>query len=122
MLRRILVWLGLVLLGSSLGDSYDGGPYDTVPVGQYPQGQSPYGVLDMAGQVFEWTSTLFTSDPPRYVVKGGAWDDLPGVTRTAARHGRPAALKHVLMGFRCAHALADSIGDSRYGGHDERHQ
>ena len=83
-------------------NSEDGGPFDTVPVGQYPDGQSPYGVFDMAGQVFEWTATLFREEPPRYVVKGGSWDDFPGVTRSAARHGRPPGLKHILIGFRCA--------------------
>ena len=83
-------------------NSEDGGPFDTVPVGQYPEGQSPYGILDMAGQVFEWTSTSFRNEPPRYVVKGGSWDDFPGVTRSAARHGRPPDLKHILIGFRCA--------------------
>ena len=92
------------------GDTFDaerlnseaGGPFDTVPVGQYPDGQSPYGVFDMAGQVFEWTATRFRKEPPRYVVKGGSWDDFPGVTRSAARHGRPPGLKHILIGFRCA--------------------
>jgi toxoflavin biosynthesis protein ToxD len=71
-------------------------------VGQYPAGQSPYGVLDMAGQVFEWTATPAQLDPSRFIVKGGAWDDLPGVTRAAARHARPAELRHILIGFRCA--------------------
>ncbi len=83
-------------------NSYDKGPFDTAPVGQYPQGQSPYGVFDMAGQVFEWTATLWQANAQRYVVKGGSWNDLPGVTRAAARHGRPADLKHILVGFRCA--------------------
>ena len=87
---------------AQLLNSEDGGPFDTVPAGRYPDGQSPYGVLDMAGQVFEWTSTLFGTEPPRYVVKGGSWDDFPGVTRSAARHGRPQHLKHILVGFRCA--------------------
>jgi formylglycine-generating enzyme required for sulfatase activity len=32
---------------------------DTAPVGSYPRGVSPYGVLDMAGNVWEWTSTLW---------------------------------------------------------------
>ena len=87
---------------AGLLNSEDRGPFDTVPVGQYPDGQSPFGVLDMAGQVFEWTATLFRTEPPRYVVKGGSWDDFPGVTRSAARHGRPPQLKHILVGFRCA--------------------
>ena len=87
---------------AQLLNSEDAGPFDTVPVGGYPDGQSPYGVLDMAGQVFEWTDTLFREEPPRYLVKGGSWDDFPGVTRAAARHGRPPQLKHILVGFRCA--------------------
>lgn len=87
-------------------NSYDNGPFDTVPVGSYPHGRSPYGVLDMAGQVFEWTATPQPGQATkRYIVKGGSWDDFPGVTRAAARHGRPAALKHILIGMRCAMSL-----------------
>ncbi|MGH8066837.1 MAG: formylglycine-generating enzyme family protein [Candidatus Entotheonellia bacterium] len=82
-------------------NSADKGPYDTVPVGSYPDGKSPYGLYDMAGQVFEWTSTPAEQRPGSFIVKGGSWDDLPGVTRAAARHSRPATLKHILIGFRC---------------------
>lgn len=89
-------------------NSADGGPFDTVPVGQYVNGKSPYGVLDMAGQVFEWTTTARQLTLPVYIVKGGSWDDYPGVTRAAARHGRPAGLKHILVGFRCVAPLANS--------------
>ena len=86
-------------------NSHDLGPFTTTPVGAFPTGISPYGVLDAAGQVFEWTSTPGNSG--RYVVKGGSWDDKGcGVCRAAARHARPAALKHILIGFRLA---ADAI-------------
>ena len=81
-------------------NSYDNGPFDTVLVGSYPDGKSPYGLYDMAGQVFEWTST--SAFKGRFIVKGGSWDDLPGVTRSAARHGRPRDIRHILIGFRCA--------------------
>ncbi len=84
-------------------NSHDRGPFDTVPVGHFPNGASPYGVLDSAGQVFEWTST--EAGPGRYLVKGGSWDDKGcGVCRPAARHSRPAALKHILIGFRLVRA------------------
>ena len=32
---------------------------DTTPVGRYPGGKSPYGLLDVAGNVCEWTSSLW---------------------------------------------------------------
>ncbi|HEY0735762.1 MAG TPA: formylglycine-generating enzyme family protein [Herpetosiphonaceae bacterium] len=35
----------------------------TTPVGQYPAGASPYGVLEMAGSVWEWTQSLQASYP-----------------------------------------------------------
>lgn len=80
-------------------NSHDAGPFDTLPVGQFPVGASPYGLLDAAGQVFEWTATA--SGAGRYLVKGGSWDDKGcGVCRPAARHGRPEAIKHILIGFR----------------------
>jgi formylglycine-generating enzyme required for sulfatase activity len=80
-------------------DSHDLGPFDTLPVGSFPAGASPYGMLDPAGQLFEWTAT--TASPGRFLVKGGSWDDKGcGVCRPAAGHGRPADLKHVLIGFR----------------------
>lgn len=82
-------------------NSYDAGPYDTVPVGSYEKGKSVYGLYDMAGQVFEWTSTP-AERSGKYIVKGGSWDDFPGVTRSAARHSRPENIRHILIGFRCA--------------------
>ena len=35
---------------------------DTTPVGHYPKGASPYGVLGMAGNVWEWTLSLWGKD------------------------------------------------------------
>lgn len=80
-------------------NSADRGPLDTVAVARFPDGASPFGVLDAAGQVFEWTAT--PGGAARYMVKGGSWDDKGcGICRPAARHGRPAAIKHILIGFR----------------------
>lgn len=80
-------------------NSHDNGPFDTLPVGSIPSGASPFGMRDAAGQVFEWTAT--PAGDGRYIVKGGSWDDKGcGVCRPAARHGRPATQKHILIGFR----------------------
>jgi formylglycine-generating enzyme required for sulfatase activity len=81
-------------------DSAIKGPQDTTPVGSYIAGASPYGVLDLAGNVFEWTSTPFADG--KMTVKGSAWDDFAGVGRGASRHGRPPDVRHVIVGFRCA--------------------
>jgi formylglycine-generating enzyme required for sulfatase activity len=85
-------------------NSHDAGPFNTMPVGQFPAGASPFGMLDAAGQVFEWTAT--PRGAGRYTVKGGSWDDKGcGVCRPAAGHGRPEAIKHIIVGFRLVHEL-----------------
>ena len=84
---------------ADLLNSHDNGPFDTLPVGTFSTGASPFGILDGAGQVFEWTGTFAGSG--RAIVKGGSWDDKGcGVCRPAARHSRPVTLKHILIGFR----------------------
>lgn len=88
-------------------NSADEGPFDTLPVGSFPNGASPFGLLDPAGQVFEWTATEATDG--RYIVKGGSWDDKGcGVCRPAARHARPEDLKHILIGFRLVRQVEEA--------------
>ena len=43
-------------------NSKESGLDDTTPVGAYPQGVNPYGLLDMAGNVWEWTISLWGKD------------------------------------------------------------
>lgn len=88
-------------------NSADAGPVDTTPAGQYISGSSPFGVLDGAGQVYEWTNTAQGSG--RSIVKGGSWDDKGcGVCRPAARHSRPNELKHIIIGFRLIRNISSS--------------
>ncbi len=84
---------------ATLLNSHDAGPFDTIPVGRFPKGNSLFGLTDASGQVFEWTAT--EGKKGRYMVKGGSWDDSGcGICRPAARHARPAGLKHILIGIR----------------------
>jgi formylglycine-generating enzyme required for sulfatase activity len=104
----------------------DDGYAETAPVGSYPAGASPYGVLDMAGNVWEWVSDWYDSaayaslpaDQPsgpeqgRYkVVRGGSWldgalGDRLSFFRVANRHWQPPEARLSYIGFRCA--MSDS--------------
>ncbi len=73
---------------------------DTTPVGSYPKGASPYGVLDMSGNVWEWTSSLWKGypydpadgredahDEGSRIVRGGSFFNHDGFVRCACRDG-----------------------------------
>jgi len=79
-------------------DSAVAGPRDTVPTSS--AGASLYGVLDLAGNVFQWTSTELPEG--QAMVKGSAWEDFAGMGRGASGHGRKKSVRHVIIGFRCA--------------------
>ncbi|MEO6773012.1 MAG: SUMF1/EgtB/PvdO family nonheme iron enzyme [Kofleriaceae bacterium] len=81
-------------------DSAVKGPGDTIAVGELTTGASAYGVLGMAGNAFEWTSTPFSGT--KRTVKGSAFEDYGGVGRGAGRHGRTPNLRAPVIGFRCA--------------------
>ena len=74
----------------------------TSPVGSYPKGASPFGVLDMAGNVWEWTSTPFPGRAQENVIRGGGWGNNPYCLRASYRHGNPPDIGLNMVGFRCA--------------------
>lgn len=86
----------------------DGYEY-TAPVGSYLTGNSPYGVVDMAGNVMEWTSTLYesglessTDASSKRILKGGAWGSDPSSLKTFDAIGREPTFRSAGVGFRCA--------------------
>jgi formylglycine-generating enzyme required for sulfatase activity len=92
------------------GNSYDAfrvnnatrGTGDALPVGSLTQGASPDGILDMGGNVYEWTSTPWPGKKDLVVVKGNAFDGRGGYGRGAARLAFPKDMRNVTLGFRCA--------------------
>lgn len=80
------------------GDGY----LRTAPVGSYPTGTSPYGILDMAGNVWEWTADPFPGNPDLVALRGGGWGNNPYCLRVSYRHGNPPDIGLDMVGFRCA--------------------
>jgi len=74
-------------------------------VASHPGDASPFGVLDMAGNVNEWTASRASGGREEFVMKGGSYEVGPGDLRFAradARVAYPPATRFLRTGFRCA--------------------
>lgn len=79
----------------------DDGWVETAPVGSFPAGATKQGVLDMAGNVIEWTASEYA--PGAYEARGGGWatESTSRRLRASYRTGRPPASWHATYGLRC---------------------
>ncbi len=99
--------------------AYDQNIFDTTaPVGSYPAGASYYGVLDMAGNVWEWVADWYNAttyqrsgvveDPTGpasgtvRITRGGSWTRPENLALSSSRNPtRPDSASNEI-GFRCA--------------------
>ncbi|HSN94709.1 MAG TPA: SUMF1/EgtB/PvdO family nonheme iron enzyme [Anaerolineaceae bacterium] len=90
---------------------------DTQPVGHYPSGAGIWEVMDMTGNVWEWTANRYLPDyrpgaPEETltgapsdlyrVVRGGGWDSAPANLLISSRSFDPEFHSSNNLGFRCA--------------------
>jgi len=120
-------WTVVTALPRSLGRRLFGrrpvGGRGTTPVGAYsPGGDSPYGVADMAGNVWEWTSSLrwpypYQPDDGREdheasgtrVLRGGSWNNVARLARCSFRYVSDPVNYIVSLGFRCVVRVAPIV-------------
>ena len=77
----------------------------TCPVSSYPAGRSPFGLDDMSGNVWEWTSTLYDANKTDRVDRGGGWSvDDPAWVRASSRYYFAPTYRIIVVGFRCLRA------------------
>jgi len=95
--------------------NFDGYFRGTTPVDKFTNGKSPFGVLDMIGNVWEWTRSALR-DYPYYtsdgrtspsgdslrVLRGGSWqpDTNAQTLRPAYRYGERSEFTYDTIGFR----------------------
>ena len=86
------------------------------PAGSFPKGASPYGVLDMAGSVWEWCADWYGENHyaqsqkknPKgpttgesKVLRGGGWDSIRLQLRCTHRYAEKPTHRAYTIGFRC---------------------
>ena len=99
----------------------DGYKY-TAPVGSYPLGASPFGVLDMSGNVWEWTADWYAADAYQTapyknpqgpteglqrVIRGGSWLYNGRALRLPRRNRDVPTSSYENIGFRCVVSVED---------------
>ena len=104
---------------SSSRGNFNFASWDPMPVSAFPEGQSAFGVADLVGNGWEWTSTVFGPfagfrpfsfypgysadffDGKHYVMKGGSARTAACMLRRSFRNWFQSHYQYVYAGFRC---------------------
>ena len=71
-------------------------------VGSYPSGATPEGLMDMAGNVWEWCADWYDKDKNYRVLRGGSWFNDVYNLSCSDRDGDYPENRYNLVGFRVA--------------------
>nr|XP_054768494.1 inactive C-alpha-formylglycine-generating enzyme 2-like [Lytechinus pictus] len=127
--NRMNIYKGKFPEENTKADGYHG----VAPVDAF-QPQNEYGLYDMIGNVWEWTSTKFSANPSskddapspggedpsktRYVLRGGSYIDSKNgkfnhAARVTTRMGNEADAGSDNLGFRCAVSLPTGTSEKK---------
>jgi serine/threonine-protein kinase len=76
------------------------------PVGCFPAANSVYGMLDAAGNAWDWTGSWYDVRETMRVVRGGSWGQTIVNLRCALRNRHDPHYRNPNIGFRPARSLA----------------
>lgn len=80
--------------------NYDKNVGSTTPVGRYPDGATPQGLMDMAGNVWEWMDNNYDQEKEWFSLRGGSWFDDNNLLRCSARSSGGPDYRYDVIGFR----------------------
>jgi formylglycine-generating enzyme required for sulfatase activity len=72
------------------------------PVGSKERGKSPYGAYDMAGNLWEWTNSLWSPSSSYRVLRGGSFLGVEFNLRSSYRYSFALSERYTSFGFRCS--------------------
>ncbi len=73
----------------------------TTPVDRYPAGATPEGLMDLAGNCWEWCLDPWEAEASQRVVRGGSWADPARFLAASSRFGSGCGDRNGCFGFRC---------------------
>jgi iron(II)-dependent oxidoreductase len=76
---------------------------ETAPVEAFRSGATPEGVLQLAGNVWEWVFDAYAPNGgDAHAIRGGGYLNEPDMLRGATRMSIGQRSRHIDLGFRCA--------------------